>query len=183
MNTRNGASDMVAQNYLQIIRLISYPGATYHNTTEAVFRAQAKSLTVKPSLDEFYKYVQDAKLTDLQEQFTQTFDLSPATCLDLGWHLYGENYGRGVFMVRMRQLLRANGIKESTELPDHLSHIMAVLPSLNNNDGKALIESYVLPALDKVLKGFKDSDNPFQSLIRFIQDLLKDRIELQRGAI
>ena len=60
---------------------------------------------------------------------------------------------------------------------------MAVLPSLNNNDGTALIESYVLPALDKVLKGFKDSDNPFQSLIRFIEDLLKDQIELQRGEI
>src|SRR6266568_3182701 len=56
-----------------------------------------------------------------QELYVQTFEFNPACTLELGWHLFGENYERGEFLVRMREQLRRHGIAESNELPDHLT--------------------------------------------------------------
>ena len=61
-------------------------------------------------------------LHERQELFIQTFDLSPVCSLEMGWHLFGENYDRGLLLVKMRQLLRLHEIAESTELPDHLTN-------------------------------------------------------------
>jgi len=34
-----------------------------------------------------------------------TFDINPACALEVGWHLFGEDYMRGQFLVRMREEL------------------------------------------------------------------------------
>jgi len=66
-------------------------------------------------------------LEDLEELYTRTFDINPSCTLEIGWQLYGEDYNRGSFLVRMRELMRELGVEESTELPDHLMHILPVL--------------------------------------------------------
>jgi nitrate reductase delta subunit len=157
------------------IPLVSYP-------EKEIIAAMDKLNFKKPSeLKGFLDFVHETDICTLQERFTQTFDMSPTTCLDLGWHLYGEAYERGAFMVKIRELLRNQGISETSELPDHLTHILAILPGLSDKDRVAFIKKYIQPALTKILEGFGDTENPYKIAIQYLSDRFQDIISLNGG--
>lgn len=156
--------------YTDLVPLVSYP--------ESCIRTKLENLNKRlngqksPDLNIFQEHVMQTELTKLQEEYTHSFDLNPTTCLDLGWHLHGENYERGMFMVRIRGMLRDFHIPETSELPDHLTHILSMLPSLEEEDRKVFIKSFIIPATGKIIEGFGDTDNPYKHLIQFINDVL-----------
>jgi len=117
-------------------------------------------------------YAATHSASELEEVFTRTFDSNAERALEVGWHLHGENYARGVFMVRMRKLLRDAGVEESCELPDHISHVLRVLARSEPKVATALANGVVSPALAKIANGFSDNGNPYlgviTSLKRFI---------------
>lgn len=128
-----------------------------------------------PRIERFAHAVAGRTVEELQELYTRTFDLNPVCALDVGWHLYGENYDRGRFLVRMRELLETLGIEESVELPDHLT---SVLPALARLDGEAagdLAEGYVGRALHKMLDGLSGKDNPYEEVLRAVAQVLETR--------
>ncbi len=92
----------------------------------------------------------------MQELYVQAFEFNPACTLEIGWHLFGENYERGEFMVRMREQLRRYGIAESTELPDHLTHLLLLIGCMDYTEGAELAGQYVLPALGKIKDALKE---------------------------
>ena len=94
--------------------LVSYPGEDY----------QARVRDCGEALAGFARAIEGLPVETLQELFTQTFDWNPETTLDLGWHLFGENYDRGDCLVKLRGALKTYGVAESQELPDHLSHVL-----------------------------------------------------------
>ena len=94
-----------------------------------------------------------------------TFDSNAERALEVGWHLHGENYARGAFMVRMRQLLAQHGVEERTELPDHVSHVLPVLARADDELRVALARGVLLPALEKIAAGFGDGDNPYLGVV------------------
>ena len=97
----------------------------------------------------------------LQERFTRTFDGTTERALELGWHLWGESYARGAFLVRMRQLLREHAAPATVELPDHLTCALAVLGRADERVAAALARHVVLPALEKLRAGFRDPEDPY----------------------
>ena len=99
----------------------------------------------------------------MQELYVQTFEFNPACTLEIGWHLFGENYERGEFLVRMREQLRRHGIAESSELPDHLCHILPLLDRLDPEEAADLVGQFVLPALAKIKDALNGS--AYQDLI------------------
>lgn len=105
----------------------------------------------------------------MQEQFTGVFDFDPMCSLDLGWHLYGENYDRGDFLVRMRNLLAAYGIDEGHELPDHLPKVLSLLGRLPADAAAALATESVVPAVDKILDGLGAREGPYPPLMRGVR--------------
>jgi nitrate reductase assembly molybdenum cofactor insertion protein NarJ len=106
-----------------------------------------------------------------QELYVQTFEFNPATTLEIGWHLFGENYERGEFLVRMRGLLRRHGIAESTELPDHLTHLLALISRMDHDEAAELAGLFLLPALGKIKDALKG--NPYAALIGAIEKKLE----------
>ena len=121
---------------------------------------------------------------ELEEVFTRTFDSNAERALEVGWHLHGENYARGVFMVRMRGLLRDLAIEESSELPDHISHVLGVLAKADDELARSLAAGVVSPALAKIEEGFSDPTNPYHgvvtSLRKYIEGGANDREEDRR---
>lgn len=107
-----------------------------------------------------------------EELYTRTFDWSPERALELGWHLYGEQYDRGAFLVRMRAHLRAAGVEEGAELPDHLGTVLRLLPRLPDADAQRLAAEAVVPALAKVQAGFGDEPNPYRDVLRAVAALV-----------
>jgi nitrate reductase delta subunit len=116
--------------------------------------------------------VGELSVEQAQEMFTRTFDINPVCTLEIGWHIYGEDYARGAFLVKMREQLREWNLRESQELPDHLTHVLALLGRLEGEAADQLAARYVLPALDKMLDGMKDSDSPYKEVLRAVSQVV-----------
>lgn len=108
-------------------------------------------------------------LEGMQEQFIGAFDFDPKCSLDIGWHLYGDNYDRGDFLVRMRDLLARYGIDEGHELPDYLPHLLHLLARLPADAAAALATESVVPAVDKILDGLAAREGPYLALMRGVR--------------
>lgn len=104
-------------------------------------------------------------LHDRQELYIQTFDLNPVCALEMGWHLFGENYDRGLLLVKMRQQLRMYGLPETTELPDHLTNGLRLLARMERESGAYFAEAVVLPAVEKMLEAIRGKNNPYEHVL------------------
>jgi len=114
---------------------------------------------------------------EVEEMFTRTFEINPVCALEIGWHIYGEDYARGALLVRLRQELRTQGIPEITELPDHLTHVLQLLGRLEKPLADDLAGRYVLPALKKMIDAVKDSDCPYTGLLEMARDVVNDEFD------
>jgi nitrate reductase delta subunit len=111
---------------------------------------------------------------EIEEMFTRTFEINPVCALEVGWHVYGEEYARGALMVRLREELREHGIPEITELPDHLTHVLQLLGRLDTELADDLSGRYVIPALGKMLEGIAGKDCPYEELLEMTRDVIND---------
>lgn len=112
--------------------------------------------------------VEDMTPAEVEEMYTRTFDINPVCTLEVGWHVYGEDYARGAFLVKMRQMLREHDLPESSELPDHLTHVVVLLGRLQGEEADHLVARYVLPALQKMLDGMKEGEQPYKALLETV---------------
>jgi nitrate reductase molybdenum cofactor assembly chaperone NarJ/NarW len=156
----------VSHRYQLLARLFEYPDESY------VERCR------EAGLDEFAAEMEKLSPTQIQEQFIATFDWNPATALDLGWHLYGEQYARGEFLVRVREELRRYGIPESTELPDHLTHILPLLARMDSNEAAEFAREFVAPAVAKLVSALDQKKTPFALLMRAVREALPVEVEI-----
>jgi nitrate reductase delta subunit len=109
---------------------------------------------------------------EIQEMFIAAFDWNPSMALDLGWHLYGEQYARGEFLVTMRGELRRYGILESAELPDHLTHVLELMSRMDAVAGENFARHYAAPAVAKLLVAAESCKSPFSPAIRAVRDAM-----------
>lgn len=156
--------------YQSLANLLIYPDAQYRQRVEASLHlagSECRSL-----LEKFAQSIEGLEVWELEELFTQTFDMNPVCSLELGWHLFGENYERGLLMVRMREELRQFGIHESSELPDHLTHVLELLGRMDHDRAADFTGACVMPALKKMLDALHGKQNPFESVLLAAQAFL-----------
>jgi nitrate reductase molybdenum cofactor assembly chaperone len=149
-----------------LARLFDYPGESY----VALCRAAG--------VDELADELEKLSTSGIQELFISTFDWNPATALELGWHLYGEQYARGEFMVRMREELRRYEVPESIELPDHLTHVLPVVARMDPESAEKFVSEYVAPPVAKLLAALEQKKTPFVILMRAVRDALPVKAEI-----
>lgn len=113
-------------------------------------------------------------LSDLQELYTRTFDLSPVCALEIGYHLFGENYKRGVFLANLRETEAPFELGQEQQLPDYLPVLLRLLTKLDEEELRnALIVDCIIPALQKMLKNLSEGENPYRHLIAAVTTALK----------
>jgi nitrate reductase delta subunit len=165
--------DDICAIYDALAGLLTYPGEDYRQRLarcrELLADNQPEAVAL---LDRFETATKELSATQMEELFTHTFDLNPVCSLEVGWHLYGENYSRGEFLVSMRQHLREFRLPESTELPDHLTHVLAAVCRMKPAQADRFISTYVLPALEKMLAGLSGKDCPFEFVLESIRSVL-----------
>lgn len=152
--------------YEQFAKLFEYPGEDYHANTEQCLEALRREHSdAAASLEEFCTPIRSLSTDDLRELFTRTFDLNPMCTLEIGWQLYGEDYQRGEFLVKMREQLREYDLRESGELPDHVTHALVLLAHLEPDEAAEFAGSYLLPSLDKMRTSWREDRNAFAALL------------------
>lgn len=180
---------MIPETLESFALLFEYPTAEYQQLIQTCCLTVGEALEVSGRdevnglLLNFQKANDGRTREELEELYTRTFDLNPVCSLDLGWHLYAENYDRGAFLVRMRELLRRHGIPETNELPDHLPSVLKLLARMPKDEGGVLVREFVLPAVKKMTEGFAKSDNPFALLVKAVGVILREMYHQESGVI
>lgn len=163
-------------DYDALSEVFSYPSAslaTCLGAAQAAFGEQDAQLSA--IFESVRANLGSLSETECEELFTRTFDINPLCTLEIGWHLFGEEYERGAFLVEMRQRMRALGVEENGELPDHLSSALRVAGRLDAEDADTFVRGFLLPALIKMLEGFGERENPYRAALEATRGWLERR--------
>ena len=153
--------------------LYGYPGEGFEASCRAALAASAAHPDrITARLFAFIGDVTALATGDREELYTRTFDINPRASLEIGWQLFGESYDRGGLLVEMRGLLREVGLAEGTELPDHLMSVLPLFARLDEARAEALALEKLGPAVQKMLQGFGESDEPYRHLLAATLDYL-----------
>ncbi len=163
---------MERELYNSLAALLSYPEQP-PRVCHSEAASAAEESAVASELAQFFERVRALSLHDLQELFIQTFDLSPLCSLEMGWHLFGENYDRGLLLVKIRQQLRAHEIAEGTELPDHLTYALRLLTCMEREEASYFAEAVVLPALERMLAAIREKNNPYEHVLKAVRAAIR----------
>ena len=122
-------------------------------------------------------------LTEMQEIYTRTFDLQPACFPYAGYHLFGEDYRRGLFMAGLKRQYLSHGFSAGKELPDHLAVILRFLAETSRDkENEELIHEGMIPALEKMLAtGLREGDNPYREVLQALLLTLQKEDEKTRA--
>lgn len=174
MNSGQKALDRIAA-------LFEYPNTDYFQLLDEAVALCTDNKDASEQLQEFKNAIGQNNATELEELYTRTFDINPVASLELGWHIYGEQYERGAFLVQMRARLRELGINEGTELPDHITSTLRLLAAVDEEEGKAFTARYLRPAMRKILEGLESKKNPYRFLVQAVNALTEMNSETKEG--
>ena len=135
----------------------------------------------RPHLECFAQYLSGKTNEQLEETFCHTFDNNQTAALEVGWHVFGESYERGAFLVKMRELLRDSGLSEGQELPDHMSHVLSVLGTIDEGLARDLAVNAAAPAAKKICVSLAAGDNPYESVLDAVLEVLNLVVQEPNG--
>jgi nitrate reductase delta subunit len=146
--------------------LLSYPDQHTAQAAELLYVLLLGEMPEAASAaSQFGAFVEQHDAWELEEAFTSTFDVNPACALEVGWHLFGEEYARGMFLVRMREELRKYELPESAELPDHISHVLAIVAEMPEAEAARFVRACVQAAVEKMQRALEEKDTPYRHVI------------------
>ncbi len=158
-----------ANVYERLASLLEYPDARWESNI-----ALCADLA---TLSEFCEGVAALSLSDLQELYTRTFDLNPVCALEIGYHLFGENYKRGQFLASLRETEAPFDLGQEHQLPDYLPVLLRLLTKLDDEELRSsLIGECLVPAIDKMIGALKDGENPYRYLLETVRATLQSEV-------
>jgi len=129
-------------------------------------------------LEDFSENVDEFSLNQIQELYTRTFDLSPVCALEVGYHLFGEDYKRGQFLAQLRETQNPYELGQERQLPDYLPVVLRLLGQMDDPELRAGLIGYcLLPALKKMKESLKNKSNPYESVFECLEGSLNQIAE------
>ncbi|BCR04520.1 hypothetical protein DESUT3_15890 [Desulfuromonas versatilis] len=156
--------------------LLGYPREGLEETAAATagLLSEACPAALAP-LEGFSGFLAGTDAARVEEVFTATFDLQALCHPYVGYQLFGESQQRTLFLIQLQQLYRQHGFSPGSELPDHLGEVLRFVGSTDAGQVRGeIIEDGLLPALDKILQGMAERDNPYGQLITALQCFLSE---------
>jgi nitrate reductase delta subunit len=124
--------------------------------------------------EHFLEYLSNNPLIRLQEEYTSTFDLNPATCLNLTYHKWGDSSERGNALVDFHHLYHQAGYESSTgELPDYLPLILEYL-SLNRNGDRSAVLGQYCEEVEAVRSRLEEAGSFYAGLLAIVTDFFTE---------
>ncbi len=153
-----------------VARLLAYPDDQLDPHLDAAQELVAAQVPdACAPLRQFRDALRSLPPADREELYTRTFDINPACALEIGWHLFGEEYHRGALLVRLREELRRHGIPEGAELPDHLLYVLPLLDRMAGDRARDFAACCVLPALAKMGGALEGQASAYGHLLQVVR--------------
>ncbi|MDA3905252.1 MAG: hypothetical protein PF484_04170 [Bacteroidales bacterium] len=157
-------------HYTLIAELFRYPDTSLESSVK-----QIQSLLVEKYADglkeiiPFQEFLSAYNLPQQQEYYIKTFDVNALCYLDIGFILFGEDYKRGEFLVKLSQEHKKAENDCGSELADHLPNLLRLL---DKSEDKEFVEELayclIIPALKAMLVSFKNESNVYRNVIQLV---------------
>jgi nitrate reductase delta subunit len=103
--------------------------------------------------------------TALAARYVETFDLRRRASLYLTYYEHGDTRERGTALLRLKKLYRAAGLPmNSSELPDHLTVMLAFAALAPAGHGEALLAEH-RPAIELLRLSLHDLSSPYANVL------------------
>lgn len=136
------------------------------DVAQAFYNTRARSVC-----NDFLAYLESTPVLRLQQTYTETFDLSPQTCLNLSYHKCGNSQERGLALVKLNQLYNSTGLEISGgHLPDYLP-LMLEFAYQYPLDGKNQILKPYSDEIGILAARLEAQESPYAPLLELIFDL------------
>ncbi len=148
--------------------ILEYPTSRVVEQAKACQSAlETRSRQAHRHLRTFAEFCMKTPLSRLEELYTDTFDIQAICCPYVGYHLFGEDRSRGLFMVKLKEHYRAFNHPVNGELPDHISVMVRSLAlQQGEEDVRDLVEHCMIPATKKMVALLNDKVNPYQEVLK-----------------
>lgn len=128
-------------------------------------------------LKSFQNSIADKSLGQLQEAYTNAFDLRPDCTPNLGYHLFGDDGRRGLFLAELKGRMESRGIRPGVELPDHIAVLLRYVDIADKEERIPVIEDCLLPAVARMVEVLKPSGNPYEHALNALLSLIRHQHE------
>jgi len=169
--------------YEPLADILEYPGDEWGAQLELCRRrVERESPELARPFSDFYRGVEGLSVAEIEELYTRTFDLNPVCALEVGHHLFGEDYKRGIFLANLRETESPYELRQSRQLPDFLPVLLRLVAKLEDTDLRsALISDCLLPALERMAEALDKAESVYSGLIATVGTALKREVP-QHGA-
>ncbi len=170
---------MLPQESKQLCRLfaevLGYPGDSLSESANECLRQLDDSFPdIADQMRSFVTFTEGQSRGGLEELYSETFDLAPASTLYIGYHLFGETPKRSSFLVRLEEAYQSHGFHSGTELADHLCVLLRFLGVAQDAEFVIpLLEESILPVLDKMSGDLQKSKNGYSPAVSSLRLFLR----------
>ncbi len=178
---------MLPEETKQICQLfatvLDYPShSLLESAVECAKRLESSFSGIAEPMQSFVTFAQSQSPETLEELYTQTFDITPATTPYVGYHLFGEGSKRSAFMIKLRETYQSHSFSGGTELPDHLCVLLRFFGVAQDTEFVIpLLQECILPVLEKMEAAFPKNKNGYKpaisSLRLFLQQVYRKLIK------
>ncbi len=113
-----------------------------------------------------------------EEWYSRLFDLNPDCTLNIGYHLFGEQYERGALLAGLVSEHRKVGLGVPDDLPDYLPAILRLLARVEElEDAQTLTSHALLPALSRMKTDLAKSDAPWVPVLIALPAVLESTFD------
>jgi nitrate reductase delta subunit len=164
--------------------LLRYPDAGVAAARDQL-AGEVSSLPGGPVRDALQRFLADwtGDETALAARYVETFDLRRRASLYLTYYAHGDTRERGMALLRLKKLYRAAGLPmDSTELPDHLTIMLAFAALAPPGHGEALLAEH-RPAIELLRLSLHDLGSPYAYVLDAIAAGLPALSVTERGEV
>jgi nitrate reductase molybdenum cofactor assembly chaperone NarJ/NarW len=151
--------------YPLFAQIMDYPSPGLAATlTEAINQFQPVNPEAARRLRDCKAQCEHLGLVRLEELYTSTFDLQADCSLYAGYHLFGEDWRRNLFLAELMGRFQAAGFSCGNELPDHFAVLLRFLSvQTSREEESALRDDCLIPAAVKVAARLGPTGSPYRA--------------------
>lgn len=159
--------------YSLMARLLDYPDEPLQQHLGTIGRKveldESLSIEERKDILSACLWMSQQPLMRWQEEYVQTFDMTPQHSLHLTHHSFGDDPKRGPALVELGEFYKESGFTVNEgELPDYLPLILEFVASLDEL-GATVFLAQMSDVLDVLATNLNDADSPYATLIRLIE--------------
>ena len=154
--------------------LLHYPDDSLLSLLPALRQVlnETENVSARDKYDQILSYIEQTPLIQLQEQYTETFDLNSSNCMNLTYHRWGDTEKRGPALVHLEETyLKAGFQRISSELPDYLPLVLEFISEQPDAAGSEIIPIYG-EVVGSLAERLREAGHPYALLFEQLIDIL-----------